>query len=237
MLLTFRAANGFLHELETAGSWDCSPWFSDIEVIGLLTGQSPDEASIRQLAIAERGNCDALIADALSATVYQQLAYQGGEFLIASSSVEGVQGMALWRGPYHEIYTYLPYSVSLNPTDALSQLEGLDFDDSVEGLVVTPQPGGDDTIVVKSSSIHVEGVGRVELIPGSEAVALIPLWEGLEVLAGELWQILAALGVAHLLLATPTAAVVVSPGEFDPNDAVAFVEAILQATVNELVGS
>lgn len=240
MLLTFRAANGFLNELEIAGTWSCSEWFSDISIVGTLTGQSPDEANIRQLAIANRGNCDALMTETLDATVYQQLGYQGGEFLIASSSTPGTQGMAIWRGPHHEIYTYLPYSVSLDPSSALTLLEGLDFDDTAEGLVVTPHVGLDETVIVQSSSVHVEGVGLVEMIPGSEAVPLIPLWEGLEVIAGELWKLLETLGgvtKVHYLLATPTAAVIVSPGEFPLTPVLDFIESILQATVNELIGS
>lgn len=183
----FMGADGSVFAFASTQNLDLDPWDSSIAVTGALDGRSPDRASIRQLHVARRGNYDPIM-ERLHAEPTQRLSAYGGEIVVASSSLKGVQGVVFWRGPHHDVASYLPYSMSMVPTEALRPLAGLEFADSADGVVVRPAVHLGETVSVLSASTHIDGVGMLDLLPPERGISFLPSWAGAAVPVGEVWH-------------------------------------------------
>jgi hypothetical protein len=99
-----------------------------------------------------------------------------------------MQGLALWRGKWHEVSTYLlpaQEGIGANP---LAAFDGLLFTDSPQGLVVRAATD-EITVTVVDISTNVEGVGDVSVSPAAAALQMVPSWSGARLSAGEVWQV------------------------------------------------
>lgn len=219
----FRTANGRVATLEVPGFDVSGRWDSTIRVAPAKPdGKNPDEAYMREYHLAQRGNADYIIDHLLDAEVKQVLQAQGGQFLIAISRRD-LQGLALWRGKWHEIATFLLPSQRGAGTAPLDAFKGLKFSDSPEGLVVTPPAASGMEVSVLDVCTNVPGVGEIELKPADKALWMIPTWSGAKVRAGEVWKIDATQEFdtdAHrnLFLASTSAVITVTPDDTTSTD-------------------
>jgi len=216
MRSTFMQADRSVVELEADGYEVADPWDSYIRITMPLDGRSPDAKRTRQLHIAHRGNYDYVIEVLQRGAIYHRLTAQDGEFLVSASRDPGTQGVALWRGPYHEIATFVPHSRLLDAALAMRPLMGLTFEDSPEGLRVIPQPVLNATLSVTESSTYVRGIGTITMRSAAEGMAAVPAWAGAKVPAGELWKVeVVEQGdnetVRYLQLATRSAVMLIAP--------------------------
>lgn len=241
MKTRFKQADGSMVELEAPGYSFIDPWDSMVRLTFPLDGRSPDIVRTRQLHISHAGNHDYTIETELEAEIYHRLSAQGGEILVAASRHAEAQGMALWRGPYHEVSTYVPDSTHRDVSRAMRPLLGLTFLDSPDGLEIIPDPSMSAELSMMDSTTCVEGIGEVDVFGSAEALGSVPSWSGSKVAAGEIWRIENQEEgddeVERLIqLATETALLVINP--FPAADeraalssAVGFAESITRASV------
>lgn len=187
MRTTFVQADNSRIEIAVDDFEFADPWDSTVFITMPLDGRSPDALRRRELHIAHRGNYDDVIAE-LDAEIFHRLHSQRGQFLAAAPRGSGA-GVALWRGPHHEVAVPIPNNTGArDPAAALRPLMGLDFDDSPEGLRITPQPRLNATLTVQDSYNYVTGVGEVGVHPASGALGSVPTWSGAKVPEGEIWR-------------------------------------------------
>jgi len=219
----YRTADGQLVFLEAPGFDLGGLWDSTIRIAPRKPdGKNPDQTYMREFHLAPRGNYDYVIERVLDAEVVQVVEAQGGQFLIAVSRRKDLQGLALWRGRWHEIATYLLPSqrgVGSAPLDAFA---GLTFTDTPEGLLVAPPRASGLSVNVMDVCTNVTGVGDLELKPASKSLRSIPAWSGAKVTSGEVWQIDVTQESdtkkhRNLFLAAPSAVVTIAPN--DPTSA------------------
>lgn len=234
----FVGADGSVFEFLPGSYAFEGPWSAVVRVERPLDGRSPDAMRTNELHVARRGNYDYVMLELFKGEVRQRLSAQGGEFIVSRSSEDIDQCVAVWRGPFHEIATYGPNRPDADVSTIIGPLLGLTFQDSADGLVVTPQSGASATVSVMGVFNSVLGVGAVEVKSAAEGIGAVPTWSGAKVPAGELWKVEETedSGDAHLLLATRSAVVAISPGRAvtgtsSLDEAVAFAEAVESVSV------
>lgn len=183
----FTQADGRVLRLLAEGYKLIDPWDSMTTITMPLDGRSPDALSQKHLHVAHSGNYDYIIANKMNAEVVQRLSAQGGEFLVAASPDTRYQGIGLWRGKYYEVAAYMPQSTT-DASVALGPLMNLNFADSAEGLVITPELSLGATVDVNLSTSYVSGVGEVDVRSAHHGLSLLPAWAGLKVEVGEMWK-------------------------------------------------
>ncbi|MFJ9313925.1 hypothetical protein ACIRN4_06995 [Pimelobacter simplex] len=162
-------------------------WNSQIDLVGRLDGTAPDASRTRTFHVAPRGNYDSYMSFDMESAPLQRLSYDGGEFLVAASNVKGrTRGLALWRGPHHEVATYVANAEALAVTPALDRLSGLRFHDEPDGLVVNSEVG--ETIRVKESFTFFPEVGTLDVYSPEVGLPLVPSWSGAKARLGEVWR-------------------------------------------------
>lgn len=237
---TVQAADGCLMTLAAPG-WDLTrTWDSTVRIrSGRPDGRRADNAWMREIHIAPSGNIDFLLENFLDARVTQRLvARGGGTFLIAESRQADLQGVALWRGEWHEAVAYLSPSEMGVGSRPLRVFEGLGFIDSPRGLRIVPGYGRETHIQVMDVSTYVEGAGEIEIGPAAEALQMVPTWSGAQVRGGEVWRVDTTLdedaGAQHgLMMASRSAVLTLTPD--DPSNSrltkqLDFMQSISQVT-------
>ena len=98
---------------------NAAPSHSQVYVHQPMDGRSPDAQNRRTFHVARRGNFDTFIAERFGG-VLQTVPFGDGEFIVAGSDDPAKsQGLLLWRGPFHEVQTYIPSALALAGTTAV----------------------------------------------------------------------------------------------------------------------
>ena len=184
----YLTAEGSIVTIEDHGHDLSSPWDSSVRIRTKRPyGGVPDGLQLRELHIARRGNYDYVIEHVIGAPDVEVVDAQGGQYLIARSSISEEQGLALWRGDWHEIATWMPES-SMPSSEALRYFADLDFADSELGLRVVARDPAVHSVETREVSKRVPGVGFLDIYPPSEGVNWVPSWAGARVASGEVWR-------------------------------------------------
>lgn len=166
-------------------AWDC------IVKVGpaTLDGTVPDELQTRDLFVTPRGNAEGIMKYDFEAEVEQTIPAQGGVFIIARSRHSHLQGIAVWRGDYHEALVFLLPADEKDFSNPLKNFDGLRFNDSPDGLRVTAARPEIMEVYVGQVGIFVHGVGSLSISPAENALAQVPTWRGANTRAGEVWTV------------------------------------------------
>lgn len=185
-------------------------WQSQVHVNRPMDGRSPDAQNRRTFHVAHRGNYDWFISDRFGG-VLQRVPHGAGEFLIAGSQDPAKsQGLLLWRGPHHEVQTYIPSALALSGTAAVNYMADLQFVDTPEGLVIEP-PTSVETVDVHESFLYAPRVAGLTFHPPGVGLGFVPGWRGASVPAGEVWRTEDEVQGDHLVLGAASAVCVVVP--------------------------
>lgn len=186
--VTFRTADGKLLHLSSKQAYFTNPADSTVQIgPTVLDGTRTDTSQVRNLHVAYSGNYDLILRDFIDAVIVQRLSSQGGELIVARSSRADLQGLVLWRGPHHEVASWLPPVAEAEGIDPIERFEGLRFLDSPEGLVI--RAAGPDLYVRPLETVtDIDGVGTLYLYGADQALAKVPTWAGHGVGVGELWR-------------------------------------------------
>lgn len=186
------------------------PWQSQVFVHQPMDGRSPDARSRRTFHVAHRGNYDAFIAQRFGG-VLQTVPFADGEFLVAGSEDPAkTQGLLLWRGPHHEVQTYIPSALALAGTTAVDYMAGLQFIDTPNGCVIEPASSV-ETVDVYESFLYALGVAGLTFHPPGVGLGFVPSWQGARVGAGEVWKTEDENQGDHLVLGADRVVCVVAP--------------------------
>jgi hypothetical protein len=183
----FRSPDGGWVILDAAGYDLEEPWSASVRVTTKRPyAGTPDGLQLRDLHIANTGNYDLVLERVLDGRWVNIVEAQGGNFLIGHSDT-AEQGLAVWRGPWHEAATWLP-DPKMSGSDALRYLARLYFEDSPEGLCVMPTAAAIDAIDVLDVSKKIPDVGFLDIRKPETAHQLVPAWSGAPVPTGEVWM-------------------------------------------------
>jgi hypothetical protein len=173
--------------LDAAGYDLEEPWSASVRVTTKRPyAGTPDGLQLRDLHITSTGNYDLVLEHVLEGRWANVVEAQGGRFMIGhSDTVE--QGLALWRGPWHEVATWLP-DPKMSGSDALRYLARLYFEDSPECLRLKPSAPAIDTVEVLDVSKKIPAVGFLDIRKPETAHQLVPAWSGTPVPTGEVWM-------------------------------------------------
>lgn len=184
----FRTANNELVRLHSNSGYFTNPSHSTIRLSPkMFDGTRPDATQYQDLHIAYAGNYDDIIARFIDARITQRLASQDGEIFVAQSRRSDLQGLLLWRGPHHEIASWLPSVAEGVGIDPFQRFKELRFQDHADGLVVRCTNPNVKISVVDVSN-HVDGVGALSLHSAGQALDWVPVKAGRSVPAGEVWR-------------------------------------------------
>ena len=186
------------------------PWQSQVFVHQPMDGRSPDAQNRRTFHVAHRGNYDTFIAERFGG-VLQTVPFGDGEFLVAGSDdPRKTQGLVLWRGPHHEVQTYIPSALALDGEAAVDYMAGLEFIDSPSGCVIEPASPG-ESVDVRESFTYAPGVAGLNFHPPAIGLGYLPAWRGAQVRAGEVWKTQDEIQGDHLVLGADRTVCVVVP--------------------------
>lgn len=196
------------------GAFD--PWDSTVHVISPLDGRSPDIERTREFHIAARGNFDRFVASRFESTAYLAATQSNGELAVYISKDPWSQGFAVWRGRFHEYATYFPFSMATDMEYVMNYMNGLDVDDTPEGLQLAAS-ATDTQVVVQATSTYVRSVGFMDLYSPAKGLSYLPSWSGAKTRAGEIWRVNAEDtspdNLSLLVLASETAVICAEPRE------------------------
>lgn len=210
MRTDFVQPDGSLLSLDLRETLTFDPWQSQVFVHQPMDGRSPDAQNRRTFHLAHRGNYDTFIAQRFGG-VLQRVPSGGGEFLVAGSEDPAKsQGLLLWRGPYHEVQTYIPSALALAGTTAVDYMAGLQFLDSPDGCVIQPASSV-ETVDVRESFTYAPGIAGLNFLPPGIGLGFLPAWRGAQVRAGEVWKTQDELQGDHLVLGADRTVCVVVP--------------------------
>lgn len=208
-----------------------------------LDGKIPDSAQGRELHICIAGNYDVIAKEALDATLEQRLTVPGGELLVYRSSHPDLQGLAIWRGPHHELASWLPPVPESAGIDPWERFAGLTITDSPEGMLVTPTLNSSLAVNVVDVTNYVEGVGMLYFYPPDEGLKRVPTWKGAQTPVGEMWKTTirddsSVVVQTYFVLANRSAVVAVMPeagatSSYKPQ--LGFIESLVQLECNRRV--
>ncbi|MBB3040838.1 hypothetical protein [Nocardioides soli] len=185
----FIAPDGRAVQARSASSWFTNRCDATLIVQpATLNGKYPDRAQGRELHVTFAGGYDPIAFQLLDAHVEQQLTVPGGEFIVYRSSRSDLQGLALWRGPYHEIASWLPPVAESEGIDPWGRFSGLRIEDAPDGVLVTSAAESAVNVRVTDVSNYVEGVGMLYFYAPAEALGRVPTFKGRSVPSGEVWR-------------------------------------------------
>jgi len=204
--LTALNALGKRLKLDVRGDYSYSPWYSNIRVVAKLSGRTPDQAKTRDFNISPLGNHDYFMAEDLKAEPYARFSGQGGEFVFCASENPRLQGLAMWRGKYHEIAFYVPPAFAKDSSFGLSWFDGVSFEDEPDGLVVS---ASESKVVADSLDVSVANTGYLYVHSAQSGLTFVPEHSGARVGRGEVWNQLGHDGAPEsLVYAAPSAVAV-----------------------------
>ena len=171
-----------------APSYDLGePWSSSVRITTRRPyAGTPQGLQVRHLHIAHAGNYDRVLESVIEGRWVNVVQAQGGQFLIGHSDT-CEQGLALWRGPWHEAATWLP-DPQMPGSHALRYLDRLWFEDNPNGLSIRPASEAVNTVEVLEVSKRVPDVGYLDIRRPATAHQLVPAWSGARVPTGEVWR-------------------------------------------------
>jgi hypothetical protein len=183
----FRAPDGGWVTLEAAGYNLEEPWSASVQVTtNRPYAGTPDGLQLRDLHITAAGNYDMVLDRVIGGRWENIVEAQGGHCLIGHCDT-AEQGLAVWRGPWHEVTTWLP-DPKMSGSDALRYFARLYFEDSPDGLCIRPTAPAIDRVKVLDVSKKIPGVGFLDIRKPEIAHQLVPAWSGAPVPTGEVWM-------------------------------------------------
>lgn len=183
----FRAPDGGWVTVDAAGYNLEEPWSASVQVTTKRPyAGTPDGLQLRDLHITVVGNYDMVLERVIGGRWANVVEAQGGHLLIGHCET-AEQGLAVWRGPWHEVATWLP-DPRMSGSDALRYFARLYFEDSPEGLCVRPTAPAVDRVEVLDVSKKIPGVGFLDIRKPETAHQLVPDWSGAPVPTGEVWM-------------------------------------------------
>lgn len=189
-------------------------WQSQFTVNSPLNGRIPDSLKTRLLTVSRAGNHDEWLSADTQALKVAEYSLSGGTLEVWKPSDDQRQGLARWLGPYSEVATFLPFQLWENQSFVLGYFDELAFQDAPTGVSVGSLTSS-ATVSVLDVSAVIAGIGLLEVRSPAAALGDVPSWAGLELPAGELWQVTddVDLNVTdHLILASDTAIASITPG-------------------------
>ncbi|GAA2759115.1 hypothetical protein [Actinopolymorpha rutila] len=182
----FRAADGSLVTLCAPGYDLTEPWSGSVRITtNRPYAGTPEGLDLRQLHLTRAGNYDHVLERVIDGHWSNVVQMQGGQCMIGHSD-SADQGLAVWRGPWHEAATWLP-DPKMPGSHVLRYFAGLGFHDSTDGLRVTATRPAVHTVGVLEVSKRVPGVGHLDIRQPALAHRLVPVWSGARVTTGEVW--------------------------------------------------
>jgi hypothetical protein len=185
-VLSFTAPDGSVVTVEAPGYPAGQHWTASVVVTrrrpyaGVAEG--PDR---RELHVAPKGNYDLVLRYELSGHWAHTLEAQGGHIMVGHSDSKD-QGIAVWRGRWHEVATWLA-DPKMAPELAARWFENLRFTDTPEGMLVESTRPAIDEVEVADVDTYVPGAGYLTIMPPTGAMHLVPRWSGARVTSGEVW--------------------------------------------------
>lgn len=212
MKTQYLQSDGKVLSVEFANELELDPWQSQVHVYSPTDGRQPDARRRRTFHVAHRGNYDWMIGTRFSEREPYSLTMGDGQLMIYSSTdPRATQGLMLWRGPYHEVQTYLPNDVALDGGRAVDYMADLTFEDSPTGLVIHPHPDSGQVVQVFESFTYVPGISGLTFHSAAVGLGFVPTWKGASAPAGELWKSDDGLGMNFIVLAADSAVCVLTP--------------------------
>ncbi|MGW0230624.1 hypothetical protein ACWDWO_20095 [Actinopolymorpha singaporensis] len=182
----FRAADGSRVTLCAPGYDLTEPWSASVRITtNRPYAGTPEGLDLRHLHIARAGNYDHVLERVVDGHWSNVVQMQGGQCMIGHSD-SADQGLAVWRGPWHEAATWLP-DPKMPGSHVLRYFAGLGFHDSPHGLrVIAARPAVHNVEVLEVSK-RVPEVGHLDIRQPALAHRLVPVWSGAPVPTGEVW--------------------------------------------------
>lgn len=183
----FKAPDGGTLTLRAPGYDVTQPWSATVQIRTQRPyAGTPDGMQLREFHVARAGNYDLVIRRLLAGRWNHKVEAQGGHFMIAGSEDDD-RGLALWRGPWHEVATWLVDPIS-PPSKAILRFAGLRFNDQPDGLTIEPALPGVETVEVIDVRKHIPTVGFLAIMPPQVSMQLVPSWSGAPLPTGEVWR-------------------------------------------------
>ncbi len=182
----FRAADGSRVTLCAPGYDLTEPWSASVRITtNRPYAGTPEGLDLRQLHLTRAGNYDHVLERVVDGHWSNVVQMQGGQCMIGHSD-RADQGLAVWRGPWHEAATWLP-DPKMQGSHVLRYFAGLGFHDSPDGLRVSATRPAAHTVEVLEVSKRIPEVGHLDIRPPGLAHRLVPVWSGATVPTGEVW--------------------------------------------------
>ncbi|WP_166353476.1 hypothetical protein [Phytoactinopolyspora limicola] len=139
----------------------------------------------RELHVTPKGNYDLVLRHELNGYWAYTLEAQGGHLMIGHAD-SADQGIAIWRGRWHEVATWLA-DPKMAPELAARRFENLRFTDTAGGLLIESTRPAVDKVEVADVDTYVPGAGYLTIMPPTSGIDLVPRWSGAPVASGEVW--------------------------------------------------
>jgi hypothetical protein len=184
---SFRTPDQSRVTLDAPGYELCEPWSASVRIRTRRPyAGTPEGLQLRELHITKAGNYDRVLEHVIDGCWANVVEAQDGHFMIGHSD-SAEQGLAVWRGSWHEAATWLP-DPKLAGSHALRYFARLRFVDSPEGLTVKPTLPAADVVDVLDVSKRVPGVGFLDIRKPATSHQLVPAWRGTRLPSGEVWR-------------------------------------------------
>ena len=179
---SFQAPSGQIVRLRSRTADVSKGWFCWAELTP--NSQSPSARGVgerRGFMVGPRATVDTAVEGVLRGVIRERVGFAGGEFVVADGQDES---LGAWVGPWHSVYGW--FADPLRETSSiLGYFSDLAFVDTVRGVRISSRRERLARVIV---SKQIPGVGRVQIMKGTEAIGLVPSWSGARVRAGELWR-------------------------------------------------
>ncbi|WUH99508.1 hypothetical protein OHR68_39475 [Spirillospora sp. NBC_00431] len=186
-VIRYRAPDGSLISIAASGYDLTDHWSADVLVrLRRPYAGVPKGRQLREFHVAPIHNYDGVLKEVINGRWVHTVESQGGTFLVGHTD-EGEQGIAIWRGRWHEIATWLA-EPRMAGSRALSYFEGLQFKDAPDGLRVISQAAHAEDVEVRDVDVYVPTVGLLSIQPVTKAHQLVPSWSGAKTKVGEIWR-------------------------------------------------
>ena len=183
----YRTPDGGQLAIDAPGYDLDEPWSASVRITTKRPyAGTPEGLQQRHLHVTPAGNYDLVLERELEGRWVNVVQAQDGYCMIGHSDT-AEQGLALWRGPWHEAATWLP-DPRMSGSDALRYFARLWFVDSPDGLTIRPVSAAVDSVEVLDVSKRVPEVGHLDIRRPATAHPLVPAWSGASVPTGEVWH-------------------------------------------------
>lgn len=184
---SFRAPDGSTVTLRVSGYDLSGMWDSTVRITtNRPYAGAPEGLQLREFHVTPTGNYDRVLDYAIKGTWVNKVEAQSGHFLVGHSETAD-QGLAIWRGQWHEAATWLD-APTMPAGVALQRFNGLRFVDSPAGLVVESSFPETETVEAIEVSKIIPGVGYLDIRKPEDGLGLVPNWSGVAVQTGEVWK-------------------------------------------------